>query len=709
MKKKGFTLAELIIVIAIIGILAAVLIPTISGYIERAKVSRAVSEAGSIKTIYHNYLIENEDDRYEFWEYAKDNGFPSATEENLLFVEPGGFRVGFVMKSGGDDEPIIKNGGFIYIKGDIYVAYDASTGDMHSFKGSYDAFVGNDNPERTVNLGTGIGNLDQLYDFEDETLILFKGAKYSISGLTNILHETVLDEDNGFFYARNVGKTSGIYGGAEKQIKVVDQIITFALNDGIQATAKNQAQKLLLNKDYTNVIDMGVNDFDPKEDIPRMLFVKGAEFHQDYTQVQTSYEIADLDLANILQYSITDGTTPPVYEDLTEPFNLESDEEYTIYIRGKYQDNFSVSFKVKTNDGINVFDADDLDKAITNSKPLVNLLNNIHITKDNYGEEKLNEYNYISSNEHEYSKYILKGNLAINGNYMTLDYSQAPKVYYEKHSNKNTTPEDHFMGHAKEVIELRVSIFFVLNCELNIENLNFTGNAEVIKEENVAEQGLISICLRDNNESPNPAILTLENVNLFNGKHGIMGYDVGLETGDPAIDLNYVHINNTFISNISVFNESSKVNIKIKNSKLENSGNSLIEFHVVNVNVDAEISITNTTLNNRVSFGSKWFQLQAAGLIDQLIQQVIGLMPNLPLNDKECNLILFSRKHGSEKGKVPIELIIDGSLYSLGSLSNPDPDLGIDVPNNKYVQIEILDNNFNGMNFFAEADYSVVN
>ena len=37
--KKGFTLVELVIVIAVIAVLAAVLIPTFSGIVNRAKVT----------------------------------------------------------------------------------------------------------------------------------------------------------------------------------------------------------------------------------------------------------------------------------------------------------------------------------------------------------------------------------------------------------------------------------------------------------------------------------------------------------------------------------------------------------------------------------------------------------------------------------------------------------------------------------------------
>ena len=45
MNKKGFTIVELVIVIAVIAILAAVMIPTFGGIIKRANESAAMQEA----------------------------------------------------------------------------------------------------------------------------------------------------------------------------------------------------------------------------------------------------------------------------------------------------------------------------------------------------------------------------------------------------------------------------------------------------------------------------------------------------------------------------------------------------------------------------------------------------------------------------------------------------------------------------------------
>ena len=86
--QKGFTLIELMIVVAIIGILAAVAIPQYQDYTIRAKLSNAVTAVEPIKTAVAEYVQANGGfpTTADAWTTLGLSAAPAATKEISTFA-----------------------------------------------------------------------------------------------------------------------------------------------------------------------------------------------------------------------------------------------------------------------------------------------------------------------------------------------------------------------------------------------------------------------------------------------------------------------------------------------------------------------------------------------------------------------------------------------------------------------------------------------
>lgn len=77
---KGFTLVELLAVIAIMGMLAVIMVPTISGVIEENKKNNSENLKNSIKSSARAYISDN---RYEI---KLDDGSSANDTRNITFI-----------------------------------------------------------------------------------------------------------------------------------------------------------------------------------------------------------------------------------------------------------------------------------------------------------------------------------------------------------------------------------------------------------------------------------------------------------------------------------------------------------------------------------------------------------------------------------------------------------------------------------------------
>ena len=134
MKRKGFTLIELVVVVAIILVLAATLAPKLRNEVAKARDAKVVAALGSVRTAINVYYADKEDAAVKIYDTSGDaliTGASTAKESEYLEtslidylsteVDP---ATDAVVKAGGSKESA--DGTTVIFGGTVGIDYDSS-------------------------------------------------------------------------------------------------------------------------------------------------------------------------------------------------------------------------------------------------------------------------------------------------------------------------------------------------------------------------------------------------------------------------------------------------------------------------------------------------------------------------------------------------------------------------------------------------------
>ena len=82
---KGFTLVELMVIIAIVGILVALVSPLFKGYIEKTNYKVCQANCAQMKRLFHTLVNQDENRTSKFIEFKNEYGEVCPSDSEIIY------------------------------------------------------------------------------------------------------------------------------------------------------------------------------------------------------------------------------------------------------------------------------------------------------------------------------------------------------------------------------------------------------------------------------------------------------------------------------------------------------------------------------------------------------------------------------------------------------------------------------------------------